>query len=66
MNCKNCNDEVPEERWLAGYSYCMKMECVLDCMEKPRVAIVGVHKSNPQVVRLDSEEITRQESYMVR
>lgn len=66
MHCTNCGDEIIEERFELGYTYCMKHECIRKCMPTPRVAIIGVHKSNPQVVSIDNAEFTNKISYMVR
>lgn len=66
MSCKNCGAYVAQERFALGYDYCMDHECIRICMPKPRVAVLGVHKSNPQVVSIDNEEFTNNVSYMVR
>jgi hypothetical protein len=64
MYCRNCNADVDEERFLLGYDYCMSHDCIRNCMAKPRVAVLGVHKSNPQVVSLDDSLLTANVSYM--
>lgn len=66
MSCKNCGGYVSVERFDLGYDYCMDHECIRLCMPKPRVAVLGVHKSNPQVVSIDNAEFTNNVSYMVR
>jgi len=64
MKCRNCNAPVNSERYALGYEYCMNHECIRICMPKPRVAVLGVHKSNPQVVSIDDALFTDQVSYM--
>lgn len=64
MVCKNCGSYVDPERFDLGYDYCMDNECIKECMPRPRVAVLGVHKSNPQVVSIDDSIFTNQVSYM--
>lgn len=64
MVCRNCGDSIIAERFNLGYDYCMMHECIRKCMPTPRVAILGVHKSNPQVVSLDDSLLTANISYM--
>lgn len=64
--CKFCNAEIVTERYELGYDYCMALDCVTMGMQVTHVVVVGVHKSNPQVLRVDSVEANRNVSYMVR
>lgn len=64
--CKNCGDHYSDDRMEAGFDYCMDDECVAECMRPPMVVVLGVHKSNPQVVRWDSSEVTSKQSFMNR
>jgi hypothetical protein len=64
MSCRNCNAYVNPERFDLGYDYCFDHECMRICMARPKVAVIGVHKSNPQVVSVDDSIFTAQVSYM--
>jgi hypothetical protein len=64
MNCANCGIAIPEERYNLGYHYCMSHDCIRECMSYPKVAVIGVHKSNPQVVSIDDPLLTANVSYM--
>jgi hypothetical protein len=64
MTCTNCGKDILPERFELGYHYCMEHECIRKCMPTPRVAVIGVHKSNPQVVSIDDALFTANVSYM--
>jgi hypothetical protein len=64
MACRNCGGFIHPERFNLGYDYCMEHECMRKCMPRPKVAVLGVHKSNPQVVSIDDTIFTANVSYM--
>jgi hypothetical protein len=64
MSCSNCGSFVHPDRFALGYDYCMDHECIRLCMPRPRVAVIGVHKSNPQVVSVNDALFTANVSYM--
>ena len=45
VKCRNCGDPVDPRRVALGYDYCTKEECQARCIERVRLAAVGVNKA---------------------
>jgi hypothetical protein len=45
LNCRNCGDPVDPRRVELGYDYCLKDECQQRCLQRVRLAAVGVNKA---------------------
>jgi hypothetical protein len=45
LQCSNCGDVVDPRRVELGYDYCLKEECQERCLQRVRLAAVGVNKA---------------------
>jgi hypothetical protein len=45
VQCRNCGEPVAAERVALGYDYCLKDECQARCIQRVRLAAVGVNKA---------------------
>jgi hypothetical protein len=45
VKCRNCGDTVDPRRVALGYDYCLKEECQARCVQRVRLAAVGVNKA---------------------
>jgi hypothetical protein len=76
LQCRNCGDVVDPRRVALGYDYCRKEECQQQCLQRVRLAAVGVNKAAdyyqradevlppapPRVVPLDQDDGAGEES----
>lgn len=66
VTCTACGGENHPERVELGIGWCL--QCALDnpVLARPQFGVLGVHKSSPIVVAIDSSDWQRRQSYMVR
>jgi hypothetical protein len=55
LRCRSCGDLVDPRRVELGYDYCLKEECQRECLERVRLAAIGINKAADYYVR--AEEI---------
>jgi hypothetical protein len=53
LQCRNCGDVVDPRRVELGYDYCRKEECQRQCLQRVRLAAVGVNKAADYYQRAD-------------
>ncbi len=53
MQCRNCGDPVDPRRVELGYDYCLKDECQRECLERVRLAAIGINKAADYYVRAE-------------
>jgi hypothetical protein len=53
LQCRNCGDVVDPRRVELGYDYCRKEECQKQCLQRVRLAAVGVNKAADYYQRAD-------------
>jgi hypothetical protein len=59
LKCRNCGDNVSEERVDAGYDYCTQPPCVEACIRPLNVVAIAVNKSNDQLALREQLDIPR-------
>lgn len=62
--CKYCGDTMNPER-AEMYDYCKKPPCYNQGFTGPQYVVLGMHKSAPVCVSLNTDEVTAKRSYMV-
>ncbi|MGH9276613.1 MAG: hypothetical protein ACRD12_00660 [Acidimicrobiales bacterium] len=45
VECRNCGEPVHAQRVALGYDYCLKQACQARCLQRVRMAAVGVNKA---------------------
>jgi hypothetical protein len=53
LQCRNCGDVVDPRRVELEYDYCRKEECQQQCLQRVRLAAVGVNKAADYYQRAD-------------
>lgn len=65
-DCTMCGAEVPEERIEMGYTHCICCARANPVLARPQFGVLGVHKSTPIVVSIDSPEWRAHQTFMRR
>jgi hypothetical protein len=66
MQCSMCSNDIPEERVEMGYGHCIDCARANPVLSRPQFGVLGVHKSTPIVVSVDSPEWQAHVTFMRR